>query len=296
MVENGELETWAKALEASGDYRVLRKLEPLPPAPPPLPDGARTGLILDVETTGLDHERSQVIELAMVKFAYSSSDEVLGLVDRFQSFRDPGEPLDAQISAITGITNEMVRGQAIGLEAMRTFIAPAAVVIAHNAAFDRQFAEKLCQDYAEKPWACSMSEPPWSDEGLEGRALPYLAMQAGFFYEKHRAMNDCLAVLELLRRPLPVSGRTGLAAMLEETRTPRWRLWAHTPYELRETLKARGYRWSSGEGAKPRAWYIDVTDALLENELAFLHGEIGVEAGDLIQRRVTARERYSNRV
>ena len=120
-------------------------------------------------------------------------------------------------------------------------------------------------------------------------------MQAGFFYDRHRALNDCLAALELLARPLPRSGRTGLAAMLETSRTPTWRVWAHTPYELKERLKLRGYRWSDGASGTPRAWYVDVVDALLEAELAFLHGELEVQEEALVRRRLTARERYSER-
>ena len=253
-------------------------------------------MILDVETTGLDHEHDAVIELAMVRFAYSQDDAVLGVIDTFQSFSDPGEPISPEITAITGITNAMVQGCTLDLAAVRTFLGGSVLVIAHNAAFDRRFAERLCEDFMHKPWACCMCEPPWADEGYEGRSLGVLALQAGFFYDRHRALNDCMAALELLARPLPRSGRTGLAAMLETTRVPVWRLWAHTPYELKERLKARGYRWSDGASGAPRAWYVDVVDDQLEDELALLHGELDVAEEALLRRRLTASERYSARV
>lgn len=61
-----ELEALKAELERTGDYRVLRKLRtPVPIDPPAL---ARTGLFIDVETTGLDPARHEIIELAMVPF------------------------------------------------------------------------------------------------------------------------------------------------------------------------------------------------------------------------------------
>jgi DNA polymerase-3 subunit epsilon len=52
-----------------------------------------------------------------------------------------------------------------------------------------------------------MSQVDWAGEGFEGTKLSYLASQCGFFFDGHRAENDCLAGLEILARPLP-SGRT----------------------------------------------------------------------------------------
>ncbi len=49
-----DLEAMAAALQASGDYRVLRRLAPRPPAAVPYGVVTRTGLFVDVETTGLD--------------------------------------------------------------------------------------------------------------------------------------------------------------------------------------------------------------------------------------------------
>ena len=47
------LETMADQLEASGEYRVVRKMAPRAPLPSP-PPGGRLGLVVDVETTGMD--------------------------------------------------------------------------------------------------------------------------------------------------------------------------------------------------------------------------------------------------
>ena len=122
MSDTSHLERLACELEASLDQRVLRRSASARGACSAA-RGTRTGVILDVETTGLDHEHDAVIELAMMRFAYDQDDAVLGVVDTFQSFSDPGRPIEPEITAITGINDNMVRGCALDPEAVRSFMA-----------------------------------------------------------------------------------------------------------------------------------------------------------------------------
>ena len=46
-------------------------------------------------------------------------------------------------SRLTGITDAMLAGQRINLDAVEAFIEQADLVIAHNAGFDRPFCERL---------------------------------------------------------------------------------------------------------------------------------------------------------
>lgn len=248
-----ELEAMAVRLEATGEYKVLRKLATCAPLPSQ-PEGTKLGLVLDVETTGSDVRGDEVIELAMLRFTYTADGEVLGVQETFQAYHEPRKPIPPEITALTGIDAAKVAGQAIDLDAVGAFVAPSVIVLAHNAGFDRLFVERLHPWFSTKAWGCTMSEPPWREEGFEGLKLSYLAAQRGFFYDKHRALHDCLATLEILRNPLPVSGRSGLSHLLERARPPSFRVWAaDAPFEHKDLLKRRGYRWSAGEDGRPRA-------------------------------------------
>jgi DNA polymerase-3 subunit epsilon len=81
------------------------------------------------------------------------------------------------------------------------------LITAHNASFDRRFLERRFPVFIAKPWACSMKQLPWADEGLGSAKLDYLLSQLGFFFDDHRAMADCHALLHQLSLNLPRSGR-----------------------------------------------------------------------------------------
>src|SRR3546814_7720667 len=100
------------ALEAQGDFRVLRRLQLTEPMRE-VPAGARRALLVDVETTGLDPDKDEIIELAMVPFFYSANDEIVGIGDAFSALRQPALPIPAEVTKLTGIDNAMVVGKAI---------------------------------------------------------------------------------------------------------------------------------------------------------------------------------------
>ncbi|WP_349631467.1 3'-5' exonuclease [Bradyrhizobium sp. BR 10289] len=247
-----ELERLAEILEASGRYRILRRLEPRSAYHSPDGTGLHRGIFLDTETTGLDPARDEIIELGMAPFDFSSDGRIFAVGESFSRFRDPGRPVPAAVTALTGISDEMVAGRSIEPAEVTAFLGDAVLVVAHNAAFDRRFAERFCDSFVRVAWACSLTEIQWAAEGFsEGTRLSHLAAACGFFHDGHRAVHDCHAGLEILSRALPRSGRRALDVLLESARAPRWRIRAiGAPFELREILKSHGYRWDPGEDGR----------------------------------------------
>ena len=291
------LDEMVSALESTGNYRVLRRLVPHTPSVPPEGETSKVGIILDVETTGLDPNRDEVIELAMIKFRYSERDEATGVSDIFQAFNEPASPIPPEITELTGITDAMVAGHKIDAAAVDAFVADANIVIAHNARFDRPFCEKAWPVFAQRHWACTVAEIDWLKYGFGGAKLAYLLADIGYFHDAHRAIDDCQALLEILSHPLPGASATALASLLEQARRKTFRIWAeNSPYDLKDKLKARGYRWNDGTDARPKAWYIDVDENKRDAELQWLKTEIYQRDVHLSCSEITALDRYSKRV
>ena len=244
----------AKVLEASDDYRVLRRLRPHAiTAPRPLAPGERLTVIVDTETTGLDHGRHEVIELGMVAFVHDASGAILAVTGEFSALQEPSDPLAPEITRLTGITDAMLAGQRIDLAAVESFIADADLVIAHNAGFDRPFCERLARGFEPKPWACSVKEVDWPGLGYEGTKLGYLVGQSGWFHTGHRATDDCHALLAILAAPLPERGGSALGQLLLRADAARVRIWAESaPYDLKDQLRRRGVGATAATGGRGR--------------------------------------------
>jgi DNA polymerase-3 subunit epsilon len=296
ILRNGDkLAEMAKALVDSGDYRVLRRLVPRAAAPS---DGqvAKVGVIVDVETTGLDRHKDEVIELGMVKFDYLADGRILGVKDVFSCFNEPSVPIPADVGVLTGITHKMVAGQRIDDATVSSFVEDAVIVVAHNAGFDRIFAERYWPIFQNKAWSCSATEIEWRKHGFAGAALGYLVNGAGFFHQAHRAVDDCHALLEVLAFELPTVGSPAFSVLLKQARKKTLRVWAEqSPFELKDALKRRGYRWSDGSDGQPRSWYVDITEEQLEREIAFLRTEIYLRHVEPRIQAFTAQSRFSAR-
>lgn len=297
LQEPTDLAAMAEALSRSADYRVLRRLVPRIPSAPVAGQETRIGILLDTETTGLDHARDEVIELGMVKFDYTPDGRIVGVRDTFSAFNEPSAPIPPGVTELTGITDDMVAGHRINGPSVNAFVDGAVITIAHNSSFDRKFAERYWPVFEHKAWACSATEIEWRKHGFAGVQLGYLLNGAGFFHAAHRAVDDCHALLEVLALELPTTGAPALALLLETARKSTVRVWAEqSPFELKDSLKRRGYRWSDGSDGRPRSWYIDVCETLLQDEIAFLRTEIYLREVEPRQQSLTAFTRFSARI
>jgi DNA polymerase-3 subunit epsilon len=286
----------ADTLSRSPDYRVLRRLVPRIPSVPPVGQDTRTAVLLDTETTGLDTQKNEIIELAMVKFDYLPDGRIVGVRDTFSAFNEPREPIPPEVTSLTGITDDMVAGHRFDDAAVTAFVDDAAIVIAHNSEFDRKFAERYWPVFEQKPWGCSATEIEWKKHGFAGAQLGYLLNGAGYFHAAHRASDDCHALLEVLAFELPTTGAPALALLLETARKPTVRVWAEQSlFELKDSLKRRGYKWSDGSDGRPKSWYVDVCETVLQDEIAFLRTEIYLHDVEPRLQTLTAFSRFSAR-
>lgn len=294
--ENIDPADLAAILEKSPNYRVLRRLMPRTERTAGDAPSVKTGILLDVETTGLDTARHEVIELGMVKFAYLSDGTITGIVDVFSALNQPSTPIPPDISELTGITDATVAGHRIDPDAVAAFAADSVIVVAHNAHFDRKFAERYWPVFQHKAWGCSATEVEWRKHGFDGSRLGYLLAGVGLFHQAHRAVDDCHALLEVLASELPGAGRSALAVLLERARRKTSRIWAEqSPFDLKDELKKRGYRWSDGADGRPKSWYTDVDEQEAADEIDFLRKAIYLRDVDPRVQSVSAFNRFSAR-
>jgi DNA polymerase-3 subunit epsilon len=288
-------EDMACALEQHPDYRVLRRLVPKQRFDHvPLGPLVRV-IVLDTETTGLDQSRDQIIELAMLRV---DVDSVTGLpcgeVQVYDGLEDPGMPISPEIEAITGISNGMVKDQRLDESRIAALLDGVDLVIAHNAAFDRPFVEARLPQFKALAWGCSFADIDWRAEGHGSSKLEYLAMDLGWFYDAHRAEVDCHALLAVLGATLPVSAKTGLAKVMAAAQGPSFRLQATgAPFEAKDSLKARSYRWN----AEHKVWHtLLVDEVLLQTECDWLKSAVyGNRTARVQVEKLDARVKYSAR-
>ncbi len=262
-------------LAASGRYRILQKLEPRKTADFFRLGFPLNGIILDTETTGLNYRNEEIIEIGLIAFTFNERGEIGDVTGFYGGLQQPNKSIPPEITKLTGITDEMVSGQMIDMKAVRALVAPADLIIAHNAGFDRPFCEAFSSAFSNKAWACSNAEIDWSGRGFEGTKLGYLIGQAGYFHEGHRAIDDCFALLEVLDRKADHDSASPFAELYLNSQKFRVRIFAeNSPFDLKDHLKTRGYRWSDGSEGRPKSWWIEVDETDLAGELHYLRAEI----------------------
>lgn len=273
MLTDEQAESLAQQLQAHPNYRVLRRLAPR--ACFAQPDGRplARGVIVDTETTGLNQDTDKIMEIGLVVFEYDpETGQAYRILDTYGALEDPGVPISADITEITGITNEMVAGKRIDDARVADLVSGASIVIAHNAGFDRPFLEQRFPVFEALPWGCSFAQVDWNGEGLGARKLDYIACQFGFFFDAHRAETDCQALLEILQQDLPKSGGKVLKSLLDQLPQKDWKVFAlNSAFETKDLLKARSYYWDAAR----KTWHrtLTGTDAITE-EVAWLKESI----------------------
>ena len=194
-------------------------------------------LILDTETTGLDPEHCCCIEVGAVLFDVPQR-AVLTQI----SFLLPCEVNPAQ--AINGIDPVVTREPQPWRQALQCFealVEAADLVVAHHAAFDRQWFGRGELPAIHKPWLCSMEDLRWPPE-RQLRANPSvrdLALAYGVpVWAAHRALTDCIYLAQVFERC------PQLEDLLEAGLEPRRLYRARLSYEERHKAREAGFRWN----------------------------------------------------
>ncbi len=163
-----------------------------------------TFVSIDVEATGVDPLKSDIIEIACVRV------EGGVITERFSSLVYPGYPLPQRITDLTGITNAMLVGKPKMEDVLPKFLrfVGDSVIVAHRVEKDIAFIDKYYRQLYGKrfrhPHICTLNLAKNILPELRRYSLKDLADYFGIEYRRiHRAMDDAqttaLVFLELLK-------------------------------------------------------------------------------------------------
>ena len=157
-------------------------------------------VVLDLETTGLDPLKDQIIEIALIKVV---DDAVTEEFRRFIQVRGEVSPF---IEQLTGITNNRLKAEGIGLkqalEESLNFIRSNPLVC-HNADFDLGFLREACVKEGVPFPNCRVFDTlklaRQKITGIKNYRLNTLIDCLGLMpHPSHEGLADCLAVHSLL--------------------------------------------------------------------------------------------------
>ncbi len=187
-----------------------------------------TYVVVDLETTGLRPGQSGICEIGAVRLRGFEVEA------EFETLVDPGLPIAAGASAVTGLRSEHLRGAPGPAEAVRDFLAFAgdAVLVAHNARFDLAFLDRETERLTgSRIGSAVVDTVRLARTLLAGRVSRFGLAQLAWFFDTaerpcHRALPDARATAELLLALIGLAQERGARTVadlsaLAATRTRR---------------------------------------------------------------------------
>ncbi|MFV0520629.1 MAG: PolC-type DNA polymerase III [Lachnospirales bacterium] len=173
-------------------------------------------VVFDIETTSLYNRMGKIIEIAGIKVKDGK------LLEEFQAFVDPLEPLSDITTELTNITDDMVKGQdtiEIVLPKFLEFIGNA-ILVAHNSSFDVNFINKFHKDIYNKDLDLTYIDTVTFSQcfvkGVKNYKLNTVADFFGVSLENHhRALDDTKACANIFLELLKFAEEQGLSNIEE---------------------------------------------------------------------------------
>ncbi|MBH8575060.1 3'-5' exonuclease [Nostocaceae cyanobacterium CENA369] len=194
--------------------------------------------ILDVETSGLSSEKSEVIEVAALVFSTSDNTILQSISTLIPAKTNEAEKINKiPTSALLNVVNHENY-----LSLIRQTILTNDLIISHNRTFDEVWIRKLYPFDEIPQWICSATEIKWSvNETYRGRySLMQLCIDNEIpVWKPHRAYSDCLSLYHVLQR------RSDFMSLLQQTiKHPRRLYLANIDFESKDLVKSYGFIWN----------------------------------------------------
>lgn len=227
-------------------------------------------MVIDTETTGLNHEHDEIVEVAFNVIEFDEEGNFYRILFSLSEQQEPSKEIDPDAQIVTGYTKELLRGKKINWDVVSDLLKGVDVVTSFNAAFDRPFLEAKCPEFKNKFWACSMEQVPWLKLfGIKGTQERLLSEICGVYYNAHNATTDVDALCYLLSSKVKDSERTIFYALLKVATIKGYLVHAlDSSFNDKDLLKANKYKWNSSK----KLWVKETKDVNHEMNFLSSHG------------------------
>ena len=149
--------------------------------------------VLDTETTGLSAYYDEIIEIGILRVRNNE------IVDCYDQLIKPSTEVDGFITALTGITNDMLEGMP-SIDSVKTdvlsFIGDD-IILGHNTSFDMRFLNEGFKEQLTNRYMDTMQFARKLYPELKHHRLSDLTNYLGLHNNEHRALSDCTSTKEL---------------------------------------------------------------------------------------------------
>jgi DNA polymerase III subunit epsilon len=222
-------------------------------------------LILDTETTALEVDQGQVIEVGAILYSVKHQTSIQQVSTLLPAFNNPAERIN-RITATTLLDVSLETAQ-IGIAMMTKMATMADFVIAHNTEFDKKWFGRINGELflpslvnaegKELQWLCTCTDFEFPQQTRPHQSLVDLVLAHGIgVYANHRALTDCQLIAALF------DVMEDLQQLFTLAMRPKARYVALVSYQQKELAKLAGFKWHPETKTWERKMRVDEIDNL----------------------------------
>lgn len=207
--------------------------------------------IIDTETTGLDHTKGKVLEVAAVLYNIPTRTVIAQVSTLCYAEENPAFEINRISVDSLKKTPPNVEGGAMGL--LVSMIMEAEALVAHNAEFDKKWistVSPLALSCRDKKWICTKNDVIWPVRKGIPLSLVSICVDLGVpVVSAHRALSDCLLIVDALECLEDID------FFLDKSGKGRVLYHAQISFEQRQIVKDAGFMWDNLK----KVWHAKLT-------------------------------------
>lgn len=201
-------------------------------------------LIIDLETTGLDPKHHRPIELGAIFYSVKHHCTLHQLSTLFPVDQNPAQAVnriavDASFAALEQCETLIA--------VFKKWLVQADYVVAHNAAFDKQWFGQRFLPAITKPWLCTYEDFIWPENPRPTNLVATALNHGVGVSHAHRALTDCQLIAALFDRVeyhRPGQLEALVKQAIARSTEPRVYVIAEVSKQDKDLAKNRGFRWN----------------------------------------------------